>query len=43
MEAGKQLLSEGKKDYAEAEDNVALVLLDKLQGGKGFMEGKSRS
>ena len=37
MEAGKRELSEGKKEYEQAKDNLFLVLADKLlKGGKGF-------
>lgn len=43
LAAGKRDLSEGKAAYAKAEDNLFLVLADKLlKGGKGFKEGKEK-
>jgi hypothetical protein len=43
LEAGKRESSEGKKDYEQANDNLFLVLADKLlKGGKGFKEARER-
>ena len=43
LEAGKRELSEGKKEYKQAEDNLFLVIMDKvLKGGKGFEEARKR-
>lgn len=43
LEAGKQELSSGKVEYAQAEDNVFLVLGDFLfKGGKGFREAREQ-
>jgi hypothetical protein len=43
LEAGKRELSEGKKEYKQAEDNLFLVLMDKvLKGGKGFEAARKR-
>jgi hypothetical protein len=43
LEAGKQELSDGKVEYAQAEDNVFLVLGDFLfKGGKGFREAREQ-
>jgi hypothetical protein len=43
LEAGKQELSEGKKEYEQAEDNLLLVLADKLlNAGKSFEEGRKQ-
>ena len=43
MEAGKRELSEGKKEYEQAEDNLFLVLADKLlKGGKGFKDARKQ-
>jgi phage-related tail protein len=43
LEAGKRELSEGKKEYEQAEDNLFLVLADKLlKGGKGFKEARKQ-
>jgi len=41
LEAGKRELSEGKKEYEQAKDNLFLVLADKLlKGGKGFEDAR---
>lgn len=43
LKAGKQELSDGKVEYAQAEDNVFLVLGDFLfKGGKGFQEAREQ-
>jgi hypothetical protein len=43
LEAGKRELSESKKEYEQTEDNLFLVLADKLlRGGKGFKEARER-
>ena len=43
LETGKREYSGGKKEYEEAEDNLFLVLADKLlKGGRGFREAKAR-
>ena len=41
--AGKRELAEGKQGYAQAQDNLFVVLADKLlKGGKGFEEARER-
>lgn len=43
LEAGKRELAEGKKKYAKAENNLFLVIADKLfKGGRGFKEAKEK-
>lgn len=43
LETGKKECADGKIEYAEAEDNLLLVLADKLlKGGSGFREAKER-
>lgn len=43
LKAGKQELSDGKVEYAQAEDNVFLVLGDFLfKGGQGFKEAREQ-
>jgi hypothetical protein len=40
---GKQLLADGKKEYARAHDNPFLVWADKVfNDGKGFAEGRKK-
>lgn len=43
LAAGTRDLSEGKEAYAQAENNLFLVLADKLKGGKGFKVGREQS
>jgi hypothetical protein len=43
LKAGRRELSQGKKEYEQAKDNLFLVLVDKLlKGGKGFKEARKR-
>jgi len=43
LETGKREYSDGKKEYEEAEDNLFLVLADKLlKNGSGFREARAR-
>jgi hypothetical protein len=43
LETGKRELAEGKQEYEQAQDNLFVVLADKLlKGGKGFGEARRR-